>query len=231
MQKKKRDAFSPAERRGVYRAIYERRDIRSRFLPEPIPDQVLGRLLDAAHHGPSVGFMQPWDFIVIRDEVTRQAIHENFIAANSRAAERYRGTQRALYDGLKLAGILEAPVNLCVTCDRERSKGSGLGRQTDTSADLYSTACAVQNLWLAARAESIGLGWVSILDLDALRTVLQIPAGLVPVAYLCLGYVSEFPAIPDLEASGWEQRESLVRLIHFDRWGGQDERKASSLLS
>jgi 5,6-dimethylbenzimidazole synthase len=230
MPKPKREAFSPAERRGVYRAIYERRDIRSRFLPNPVPDRILGRLLDAAHHSPSVGFMQPWDFIVIRDEVTRQAVHRNFIEANRRAAEQYQGSQRELYDGLKLAGILEAPVNLCVTCDRERVKGSGLGRQTDTSADLYSTACAVQNLWLAARAESLGLGWVSILDMDALRTVLHIPAGLVPVAYLCLGYVSEFPAVPDLEASGWEQRESLVRLIHFDRWGAQDEQRASALL-
>jgi 5,6-dimethylbenzimidazole synthase len=231
MPKRKREDFSPAERRGVYRAIYERRDIRSRFLPTPVPDQVLGRLLDAAHHGPSVGFMQPWDFIVIRDEVTRQAVHSNFIGANRSAAELYRGTQRELYSGLKLAGILEAPVNLCVTCDRERLKGSGLGRQTDASADLYSTACAVQNLWLAARAESLGLGWVSILDLDALRNLLQMPVRVVPVAYLCLGYVSEFPAIPDLEASGWEQRESLARLIHFDRWGNQDEERASELLS
>ncbi len=230
MPNRRIDAFSVAERRGVYRAIYERRDIRSRFLPRPIPDQVLGRLLDAAHHGPSVGFMQPWDFIVIRDEVIRHAVHRNFIAANGRAAEHYQGTQRELYQGLKLAGILEAPVNLCVTCDRERLKGSGLGRQTDTSADLYSTACAVQNLWLAARAESLGVGWVSILDLDALRTVLHIPVHVVPVAYLCLGYVSEFPSIPDLEASGWEQRESLIRLIHFDRFGNQDERRASALM-
>ncbi len=230
MPKPTREAFSPAERRGVYRAIYERRDIRSRFLPNSVPDQILGRLLDAAHHGPSVGFMQPWDFIVIRDEATRQAVQRNFIEANRRAAEQYQGSQRKLYDGLKLAGILEAPVNLCVTCDRERLKGSGLGRQTDSSVDLYSTACAVQNLWLAARAESLGLGWVSILDLDALRTVLNIPTGLVPVAYLCLGYVSEFPPVPDLEASGWEQRESLARLIHFDRWGEQDEQRASALL-
>ena len=125
MPKKKRETFSPAERRGVYRAIYERRDIRSRFLPKPVPDQVLGRLLDAAHHGPSVGFMQPWDFIVIRDEGTRQAVHGNFIEANRRAAEQYQGTQRKLYDGLKLAGILEAPVNLCVTCDRERVRPTG----------------------------------------------------------------------------------------------------------
>ena len=222
--------FSEDERRGVYRAIYERRDIRSQFLPKPVPDGVLGRLLDAAHHGPSVGFMQPWDFIVIRDEPLRREIQGCFAEANRRAAEQYRGEQRALYDGLKLAGILDAPVNLCITCDRERPRGGGLGRQTDPATDLYSTACAVQNLWLAARAESVGVGWVSILDFAKLRELLGIPERTVPVAYLCVGYVSEFPACPDLETKGWERRETLARLIHFERWGEQDERRAQELL-
>jgi 5,6-dimethylbenzimidazole synthase len=212
--------FSAAERRGVYRAIYERRDIRSNFLPKAVPDRVLGRLLDAAHHGPSVGFMQPWDFIVIRDEAVRRAVHGCFLEANRQAAERYSGKRRALYGKLKLAGILDAPVNLCITCDRQRARGAGLGRQTDPATDLYSTACAIQNLWLAARAESLGVGWVSILDFDRLRAVLEIPEGLVIVGYLCVGYVSEFPAGPELESAGWEQRESLAKLIHFDRWTG-----------
>jgi 5,6-dimethylbenzimidazole synthase len=224
------NSFSPAERRGVYRAIYERRDVRSSFLPTEIPDDVLGRLLDAAHHGPSVGLMQPWDFIVIRDESVRRAVHECFVEANRQAAERYTGERRELYVKLKLAGILDAPVNLCITCDRQRQRGGGLGRQTDPATDLYSTACAIQNLWLAARAESLGVGWVSILDFDRLRKLLEIPAGLVPVAYLCIGYVAEFPARPELESAGWESRESLARLIHFDRWSGQDERRASELL-
>ena len=224
-------SFSTAERRGVYRAIYERRDIRSQFLPEPIPDDVLGRLLNAAHHGPSVGFMQPWDFIVIRDEAIRRAVHDGFLDANRRAADAYQGERRALYDSLKLAAILDAPVNLCVTCDRERTRGGGLGRQTDPATDLYSTVCAVQNLWLAARAESLGVGWVSILDLDRLRALLELPPHVVPVAYLCIGYVSEFPSQPELEIKGWEHRESLKRLIHFDRWGVQDEQRASALLA
>lgn len=222
--------FSPAERRAVYRAIRERRDIRSQFLPRAVPDDVLGRLLDAAHHGPSVGFMQPWDFIVIRGEETRRAVQECFLDANRRAAQVYEGEQRALYDSLKLAGILDAPLNLCITCDRARTLGSGLGRQTDPATDLYSTACAVQNLWLAARAESVGIGWVSILDHERLRAVLRIPPEIVPVAYLCIGYVSEFPAKPELESSGWERRESLAQLIHFDAWGGRDERRAARLL-
>lgn len=224
-------AFSAEERRGVYRAIHERRDIRSQFLPPPIPDDVLGGLLDAAHHGPSVGFMQPWDLIVIRDEGVRRGVQECFLEANRRAAQAYEGERRALYDGLKLAGILDAPVNICVTCDRERPLGAGLGRQTDPMTDLYSTACAVENLWLAARAESIGVGWVSILDPDHLRELLGIPASVTPVAYLCVGYVSEFPERPDLETKGWERRENLAQLIHFDRWDGRDELRADALIA
>ena len=169
--------FTEDERRGVYRAIYERRDVRSDFLPDPVPDEVLHRILDAAHHAPSVGFMQPWDFIVIRDASVRQAVHRNFEIASRRAAEKYQGEQRKLYDSLKLAGILEAPVNICVTCDHGRSKGNGLGRQTAPSVDLYSTVCAVQNLWFAARAESLGVGWVSILDYDELRLRARNTAG------------------------------------------------------
>src|SRR5277367_2424574 len=122
------DRFSDDERRAVYRAIYERRDVRSQFLPDPVPDDVLMRILDAAHHAPSVGFMQPWDFIVVRDETVRRAVFENFSRANVQAAEAYVGDQRKHYDSLKLAGILEAPVNLCITCDHARRKGAGLGR-------------------------------------------------------------------------------------------------------
>jgi 5,6-dimethylbenzimidazole synthase len=223
--------FTAAERRAVYRAIYERRDIRAQFLPAPLAPGVLGRLLDAAHHGPSVGFMQPWDFIVIEDLAVRRAVHDCFREANRQAAARYEGERRAVYDRLKLEGILEAPVNLCVTCDRERPRGAGLGRQTDPSTDLYSTVCAVQNLWLAARAESLGVGWVSILDFDRLRELLGIPATVVPVAYLCIGYVSEFPPAPELERAGWETRESLARLIHFDRWDCRDAGRAAELLT
>jgi 5,6-dimethylbenzimidazole synthase len=214
--------FSEEERRGVYRAIYERRDVRSQFLPDPVPDAVLHRILDAAHHAPSVGFMQPWDFIVIRDRSIRQTIHENFEQANRRASEAYQGEQRKVYDNLKLAGILDAPVNLCVTCDPARPKGSGLGRQPDSSVHLYSAVCAVQNLWLAARAESLGVGWVSILDLEELKTTLGIPPALTLVAYLCIGYVSEFRPQPDLEEKGWETRSTLASVTHFDRWGVQE---------
>ncbi len=210
--------FSADEKRGLYRAIYERRDVRSNFLPDPVPDQLLERILDAAHHAPSVGFMQPWDFIVIRDPSIRSQIRENFEKANRQAAAIYHGEKRALYDTLKLAAIIEAPLNLCITCDHQRTKGAGLGRQSNPETDVYSTVCAVQNLWLAARAESLGVGWVSILDTEALKATLQIPTHVTPIAYLCLGYVSEFASHPELEQKGWEHREPLAHLIHHDHW-------------
>lgn len=216
--------FSLEEKRGLYRAIYERRDVRSHFLPDPVPDDVLRRILDAAHHAPSVGFMQPWDFILIRDQSIRNQVRENFERANQQASAIYEGEKRTLYDNLKLAAIVESPLNVCVTCDHHRTKGAGLGRQSNPTTDLYSTVCAVQNLWLAARAESLGVGWVSILDLEALKATLQIPPEVTPVAYLCIGYVSEFGSQPDLEKRGWEHREALANLIHNDQWHAKDPR-------
>jgi 5,6-dimethylbenzimidazole synthase len=222
--------FSDAERRGVYRAIYERRDVRSFYKPDEVPDDVLARLLDAAHHAPSVGFMQPWSFVVIRDRAVRQEVHEIFDRARLAAAEIYEGDRRARYESLKLAGIREAPVNLCVTCDQATARGHGLGRQTMSETALYSTVCAVQNLWLAARAEGVGVGWVSILDVDELRVALGIPKDVVPVAYLCLGFVTEFGAEPDLEIKGWEQRARLADLIHFERYAATNEARGTVLL-
>jgi 5,6-dimethylbenzimidazole synthase len=215
--------FTEEERRGVYRAIHERRDVRSQFLPDPVPDDALNRILNAAHHAPSVGFMQPWDFLVIRDVSTREEVHRNFECARRRAAEPYQGEQRKLHDALKLEGILEAPLNICVTCDNNRAKGSGLGRRTDPAVALYSTVCAVQNLWLAARAESLGVGWVSIFDFEQLKSTLGIPSGVTLVAYLCVGYVSEFRPEPELGEKGWETRGTLASVTHFERWGMRGE--------
>jgi len=222
--------FTEEERRGLYRAIYERRDVRSSFKADEIPDNVLARLLDAAHHAPSVGFMQPWGFIVIRDREVRDTVHEIFERARLAAAQVYNDDRRAVYETLKLAGIREAPINLCVTCDEATVRGHGLGRQTMKETALYSTVCAVQNLWLAARAEGVGVGWVSILDVDELRAALGIQEAVVPVAYLCLGYVAEFGADPELEIKGWEQRAPLAGLIHFERYGATDEARAEQLL-
>jgi 5,6-dimethylbenzimidazole synthase len=222
--------FTDEQRHGVYRAIFERRDVRSQFLPSPIPDAVIGRILLAAHHAPSVGFMQPWDFILIRDVNLRQQVVENFADSNRRAAEIYRGERRHAYEQLKLQGILDAPLNICVTCDHSRRSGEGLGRQSIPETVLYSTVCAVQNLWLAARAESLGVGWVSILDNQWLAKILCLPEQVTPVAYLCVGYVSHFAPVPDLEAVGWSKRATLASLIHFEHWDGCDEPRAQQLL-
>lgn len=218
--------FSEHERAAVYRAIFERRDVRRNFLPTPIPDEVLSRLLTAAHHAGSVGFMQPWNFVVIREAATKRAVKNLFRQTNGEVAARYKGERAALYRRLKLEGIKEAPVSLCVTCSRQRGGRHVLGRSTVPDTDLYSTCCAIQNLWLAARAEGIGVGWVSILDHASLKRVLRIPRPIKVVAYLCLGYVSEFAPRPDLERAGWRDRLSLERLVFHERWGehGKAER-------
>ena len=211
-------SFTPAERDAVYRAIATRRDVRRGFLPEPLPDELLHRLLAAAHSAPSVGLMQPSRFIVIRDRATRKTIHDIFANANADALAAYTGIQREQYAALKLEGILEAPQNLCIVCDTSSERGHRLGRHTMPETAAYSTVCAVQNLWLAARAEGVGVGWVSILSPEKLRAALGIPSHLTPIAYLCIGYVDQFAQQPDLERQGWEQRTSLESVISFDRY-------------
>jgi 5,6-dimethylbenzimidazole synthase len=211
--------FTDRERAAVYRAIFERRDVREHFLPDPIPDEVLARILRAAHHAGSVGFMQPWNFIVVREASTKRTVKDIFRRVNDEAAARYKGERAALYRRLKLEGIEEAPLSLCVTCNRQRGGRHVLGRSTVRDTDLYSTCCAIQNLWLAARAEGIGVGWVSILDHEALKRVLEIPRPVKVVAYLCLGYVSEFAPHPDLERAGWRTRLPLEQLVYQERWG------------
>lgn len=216
--------FSDAERAAVYRAIFERRDVRRNFLKKPIPRQVLTRVLTAAHHAGSVGFMQPWDFVVVRNHATKGAVKELFRQANAEAAARYRGSRAALYRSLKLEGIEEAPISIAVTCSRQRGGPHVLGRSTVRDTDLYSTCCAIQNLWLAARAEGIGVGWVSILDHGALKRVLGVPKPVKVLAYLCLGYVSDFATQPDLERAGWRERIPVDNLIHYESWGNRRNR-------
>src|SRR4029079_15354916 len=139
--------FSDHERAAVYRVIFERRDVRRNLVRTPIADEVLARILTAAHHAGSVGFMQPWDFVVIRQRTTKRAVKQIFTQANTEAAMRYDGIRAALYRGLKLEGIEEAPISLCVTCTRQRGGRHVLGRSTVRETDLYSTCCAIQNLW------------------------------------------------------------------------------------
>ena len=210
--------FNDAERAAVYKAIMLRRDIRRQFESTPIPRDVLVRILSAAHHAGSVGFMQPWDFIVVENPETRQRVRDSFLLERDRSAQFYEGERKELYLSLKLEGIMESALNLCVTCDRTRGGPHVLGRSSILETDLYSTCCAIQNLWLASRAEGVGVGWVSILDPKQLSLILGLPDQVVPVAYLCLGYVREFPDGPELQRAGWRQRLPLSDLVHFDSW-------------
>ncbi|RXS97675.1 5,6-dimethylbenzimidazole synthase [Silvibacterium dinghuense] len=216
--------FSEAERLAVYRAIAGRRDVRRGFLDRPLEEELLGRLLAAAHSAPSVGLMQPSRLIVVRDYNIRKKVHEVFETANRKAAASYSDERANLYSGLKLEGILEAPQNLCVLCDAGSGRGHGLGRQTMPETALYSTVCAIQNLWLAARSEGVGVGWVSILDPAPLYELLRIPDHLTLVAYLCLGYVESFAAEPDLERFGWETRMELKSVVSYDRYAEEPGR-------
>ena len=210
--------ITQAERDAVYKTIFNRRDVRAEFKSDPIPDDVLMRILTAAHHAPSVGFMQPWDFVIVRSDQTKQKLKQGFIQANAEAEALFEGERKEQYRSLKLEGILEAPIGICVTCDRTRTGPLVLGRTTNLDMDLYSSVCAVQNLWLAARAENIGVGWVSIIHDDVLHQTLGIPEHIVPIAYLCLGYVSEFYDQPELEKRGWLKRQNLDSLIHEEQW-------------
>lgn len=229
MEMMKAAGFEENERQAVYRAIRERRDVRRGFLPEPLPDELLNRLLEAAHNAPSVGLMQPWRFIVVRDLEVRRSVHRIFADANQEALAGYEGERRENYASLKLEGILEAPQNVCIVCDSQSSQGHQLGRRTMPETALYSAVCAVQNLWLAARAEGIGVGWVSILDPRLLRCALKIPDHITPVAYLCLGYVQEFAAEPDLERVGWEKRTPLKKVLSLDRYDRSWDAERSTL--
>lgn len=210
------------ERDAVYKTIYTRRDTRSEFLDEEIDDEVIKRLLDAAHHAPSVGFMQPWDFIVIKDKKIRQDIKDGFETANKEASLLFKGEKQKQYKKLKLEGITDAPIGICITCDRSRSGDVVLGRTTNKEMDLYSCVCAVQTLWLAARAENLGLGWVSIIHNETLKDILEIPSDIDVIAYLCIGKVSYFHDNPELEEKGWLKRMPLEEVVHYDKWSNKN---------
>jgi 5,6-dimethylbenzimidazole synthase len=211
--------FTTSEREAVYKAIFARRDVR-RFVSTPIPAEAVERILLAAHHAPSVGFMQPWNFIVIRDAHTKSSIKQAFLSARAQEAEQFSADRKKLYLSLKLEGIEEAPVNICVTCDSTRHGPAVLGRTLIPQTDVYSTCCAIQNLWLAARAEGLGVGWVSILSEERLKELLHIPAHVGVIGYLCVGYPERFEAKPELETVGWLDRLPLRDVVFEEIWDG-----------
>ena len=210
--------FSEEERESFYKAIYSRRDVRSNFTSEQIDDQVLMRILKAGHHAPSVGFSQPWNFILVKNIETREKIKESFENEKARSSKMIEDPRRSKYLSYKLEGILESSINVCVTYDPTKSGPFVIGRTSIPETGTFSVCCAVQNMWLAARTEGIGVGWVSILSNETLRDVLNIPDHVVPIAYLCLGHVSKFEPKPDLETSGWLPRLKLDDVIYHEKW-------------
>jgi 5,6-dimethylbenzimidazole synthase len=215
--------FSPEEKDGFYKAVFSRRDVRSHFTSEPIDEEVLTRILNAAHHAPSVGFSQPWNFILIKSEKTRRQVKDSFDKERVRSSTLIEDPKRSKYLSLRLQGILDCAVNICITYDPTKFGPFVIGRSSIPETGIYSVCCAIQNLWLAARAEGIGVGWVSILSNDDLKKILQIPDHVIPVAYLCLGHVSNFAEKPDLESAGWLPRLGLKDVIFYEKWNNLDD--------
>ncbi|MDR4946082.1 nicotinate-nucleotide--dimethylbenzimidazole phosphoribosyltransferase [Neobacillus cucumis] len=214
--------FSPAEQKAVYKALAARRDIRS-YLPDPISKEALGRIIQAAHLAPSVGFMQPWNFIVISDQNILNELYRVVEKERIRASVNYTDMKQDHYLRLKLEGLLQAPMTICVTNHSGRGGPHVLGRNTIPETDLMSTACAIENMWLAARVEGIAMGWISIYQKEDIRKILGIPDSIDPVALLTIGYTSHFPDIPVLERVGWGKRSNLKELIFQNIWGKEEK--------
>ncbi|MCW2812452.1 MAG: cob(II)yrinic acid a,c-diamide reductase [Friedmanniella sp.] len=222
-------AFPVEAREALHAVIGARRDVR-RYRPDPVPDEVLTRVLGAAHAAPSVGHSQPWRFLVVTERETRERA--------ARMADEHRLAQarqlepeaaRRLLD-LQLEGIREAPYGIVVACDRRTPAAGVLGRATFPDADLWSCACAIENLWLAARAEGLGVGWVTLFEPADLAALLGLPDGVVTLGWLCLGWPDERPPAPGLERAGWSRRQPLAEVVLRERWPGEDRPSPPSRL-
>lgn len=213
--------MSAEAREAIASVLANRRDIRSGFTMAPIEQDALTRVLSAAHQAPSVGLSQPWDFLILRDETLRRRVQALAAAQRDAFAATLPSGRARNFDGLKVEAILSTPVNIVVTCDPTRGGPYTLGRHADPRMAPFSVACAVQNLWLAARAEGLGVGWVSFFDPDELRVELDLPSHVDVVAYLCIGHVEQFPTAPELVLSGWARRRPLSWAVHHDTWGAR----------
>jgi nicotinate-nucleotide--dimethylbenzimidazole phosphoribosyltransferase len=216
-------AYGEDDLAAVHRVIAERRDVR-RFRPDEVPEETLRRVLEAAHRAPSVGLMQPWRMIVIRSVETRMEVRRLAQRERLRQGGKFEGRAAQFLDQ-KVEGVVEAPLGICVCCDHGDPGEEVLGRATIPETDVYSTACAIENLWLAARAEGLGVGWVSFYRPEDMRSLLDIPDRVDPIAYLCLGWPDERPVRPGLEASGWSSRMPLEDVVMDERWQGDGGRR------
>lgn len=205
---------------GLYEAIHHRRDVRAEFTGEPIPPAVLDRVLAAAHAAPSVGLTQPWDFVLVHDPRLRRAFWEHVQGERRAFADSLPSLGAERFADIKIDGVLEATLSIVVTYDSARGAPDVLGRHAIADTGLYSVCLAIENLWLAATVEGMGVGWVSFYREPFVRELLSIPEGIRPVAWLCMGPVTELQAVPDLERAGWRARLPLAGVVHHDRWTG-----------
>ncbi|WP_179956820.1 5,6-dimethylbenzimidazole synthase [Amycolatopsis anabasis] len=210
---------------SFYQVLERRRDVRAEFTGEPIPPEVLERVLTAAHSAPSVGLTQPWDFVLITNTDTRAAFREHVLTEREIFADSLPADREDTFAKIKIEGILDSSLGIVVTYDPRRGAPDVLGRHAIADAGLYSVCLAIQNLWLAATAEGLGVGWVSFYREPYLRELLGIPDGIRPVAWLCVGPVSRLHEAPDLERHGWRQRRPLHAAIHRERFGPPGENR------
>ena len=203
---------------SFYEVIERRRDVRAEFTGEPLDAATLTRILGAAHRAPSVGMSQPWDFVVVESLETRQAFRDHVTSERDLFRDSLPPDRRDTFAKIKIEGICESSMGVVVTYDHSRGGQHILGRHTIADTGLYSACLAIQNLWLAATAEGLGMGWVSFYEEDFLRDLLGIPEQIRPIAWLCIGHVSHLETVPDLERHGWRARRPLEEAIHRERW-------------
>lgn len=213
-------AKSPVPVGDFYEVLERRRDVRSEFNGKPVDEAQLYRVLAAANRAPSVGMSQPWDFVLVDDVDARAKFHEHVIAERDTFRASLPADRRETFDRIKIEGIRESSLGIVVTHDQSRGGDYVLGRHAIAETGLYSTCLAIQNLWLAATAEDLGVGWVSFYREEFLRELLGIPAHIRPIAWLCIGHVTHLEAVPDLERLGWRSRRSVEEAIHRNRWAG-----------
>ena len=204
---------------SFYDVVHRRRDVRGEFTGGVVPTDVLRRILGAAHSAPSVGLSQPWDFVLVRDIDTRTAFRDHVQSERDIFASQLDEEQARIFASIKIEGVLESSLGIVVTYDPQRGSPAVLGRHTIADAGLYSVCLAIGNLWLAATAEGLGVGWVSLYREQFLRELLTIPAEIRPVAWLCLGPVAMLQATPDLERHGWRHRTPLSQVMHEEQFG------------
>jgi 5,6-dimethylbenzimidazole synthase len=208
---------------GFYRVVHRRRDVRGEFTGAAVSPGVLRRILDAAHAAPSVGLSQPWDFVLVRDVSTRSAFREHVQRERAIFAKQLEGQRAKIFSGIKVEGVLESSLGIVVTYDPERGSPAVLGRHAIADAGLYSVCLAIENLWLAATAEGLGVGWVSFYREEFLQELLDIPPRVRPLAWLCLGPIRDLHTTPDLERHGWRHRVPLEEVLHEERFGQSRE--------